>query len=53
MADLSRLHAQLQKIDRQLAQHRGPASEKQADLLRLRRETILAIKDQSRAIWGD
>ena len=53
MADIYRLKKQLVSIDGELAKHRGPASERQSDLLRMRRETLLEIRDAERAFWGD
>ena len=53
MADLYRIKERLNQIDAQLAKHRGPASPQQADLLRLRRECLLEMRDAERAFWGD
>ena len=53
MADLYDLKKKLDSIDRQLTKHRGPASPAQANLLRLRRECLLEIRDAERAFWGD
>ena len=52
-AHFERLYDQLESIDRKLAAHRGNITPEQSDLLRLRRETVLAIADARRAIWGD
>ena len=53
MADLYDLKKKLDSIDRQLTKHRGPASPQQNHLLRLRRETLLEMRDAERAFWGD
>jgi len=53
MADICRLKQRLDSIDGELAKHRGPASERQTDLLRMRRETLLEMRDAERAFWGD
>ncbi len=53
MAELHCLKKRLVSIDGELAKHRGPASERQSDLLRMRRETLLEIRDAERAFWGD
>ena len=53
MADICRLKQRLDSIDGELAKHRGPASERQNDLLRMRRETLLEMRDAERAYWGD
>ena len=53
MTELCALRERLDHIDVQLAKHRGPASPKQIDLLRLRRECLLEMKDAERAFWGD
>ena len=53
MAELYALKKRLDHIDAQLTKHRGPASPQQADLLRLRRECLLEMKDAERAFWGE
>jgi len=53
MADLYDLKKKLDEIDRRLTKHRGPASSQQSELLRLRRECLLEMRDAERAFWGD
>ena len=53
MADLYQLKQRLDAIDQELATHRGPVSERQCELLRRRRETLLEMRDAERAYWGD
>lgn len=53
MAELYALKKRLDHIDAQLAKHRGAPSPEQADLLRLRQECLLEMKDAERAFWGD
>ncbi|QNI89557.1 hypothetical protein [Synechococcus sp. ROS8604] len=50
---LRHLKDELQQIDARLAGCRGPASPEQMQLLRLRRECLVRIRDAERASWGD
>ena len=53
MANFQHLQDRLEAIDRQLASCRGPATPEQRDLLRLRREIVMTMADERRALWGD
>ena len=50
---LRHLKDELARVDVELAKCRGPASERQVNLLRRRREILLEIRDQERAVFGD
>ena len=52
-SDFDRLFDLLGEIDRRLASHRGADTPEQEQLLRARRETVLAMADLRRASWGD
>ena len=52
MAELYQVKKRLDKIDRQLMQHRGAASQQQEHLLRLRRECLLELRDAESSFWG-
>ena len=53
MADFQHLQDRLDAVDRQLATCRGPATPEQRDLLRLRREIVMTMADERRALWVD
>ena len=53
MADFQHLQDRLDAVDRQLASCRGPATPEQASLLKLRREIVMVMADERRALWGD
>lgn len=55
MADrFTHLQQRLEEIDRKLSKYLGQsASPEQVELLRQRRETVLEMADERRALWGD
>ena len=53
MRPLLKIQRRLEDIDRALERQRTATTKQLPELLRLRRETLLEIRDAERAFWGD
>ena len=53
MRPLLKIKRRLEDIDRALERQRSATTKQLPELLRLRRECLLEIRDAERAFWGD